>query len=83
MKLVLIEWLDSHGSDTWEPFDKIKRDGETVKCRSVGWVLSSNRQYTLIVPHVSSIDDESATPFGSGHISIPKRAITSLRVLEP
>ena len=81
MQLVEIEWVDSHGGDGWQSLDQIARHAKTVRCRSVGWLLSKAHGRKVIVPHLSGGDDDGTVPFGRGHLSIPDRAILKLRVL--
>ena len=82
MQLVEIEWVDSHGGDGWQSLDQIERDAESVRCRSVGWLLpTSSRGCKVIVPHISGEENEDVTPFGKGYMSIPDSAVLKMRVL--
>lgn len=80
MKLVLVEWLDSHAGSGWQPLDSIRQDCHAVRCRSVGWLLSRKNGHTTIVPHISG-ENDGVVPYGSGEKTIPNRAITRMRVL--
>jgi len=82
MKLVLIEWLDSHSGKGWQPLQEIEQNGETVHCRSVGWLLSETGGRKVIVPHISGEKNGGTIPYGCGDLSIPERAIVKMRVLQ-
>ena len=82
MKLLLIEWLDSHSGEGWQPLQKIEHDGPTIHCRSVGWLLCETKEYKVLVPHISGEGDASAVAWGSGDISIPAKAIVKVTVLQ-
>ena len=81
MKLVLVEWLDSHAGDGWQSLDAIKQNAETVLCRSVGWLLSESEGCKVIVPHISGEKNEDTRPCGRGDLSIPDKAIVKMHVL--
>lgn len=75
MKLVLIEWWDSHSSRGWRPLSDIAKDCEPLACHSVGWLLSRKNGHTTIVPHLSAKDQRNVETCGSGHLTIPNKAI--------
>ncbi len=81
MKLVMIEWLDSHSGDGWRKLSEIKEDGESVRCRSVGWLLTEGNGYKVIVPHISGDESVGTSPYGNGDLSIPEAAIVDVREL--
>jgi hypothetical protein len=82
MKLVLVEWLDSHSGVGWQPLADIERNGESVRCRSVGWLVSEAFGRKVIVPHLSGERNKGVVPYGCGDLSIPDRAIVKMRVLK-
>ena len=53
MKLVLVDWLDSHQSRGWQDVERIEEAAEPLYCRSVGWLLAENPDCKVLVPHVS------------------------------
>ena len=75
-ELVLVEWLDSHGSSGWERLDTLTvRASGVSECHSVGWVLSREHDALTLVSHVS---DETAKQLSSqayGYMTIPNCAI--------
>ena len=74
-KLVLIEWVDSYGcSSDWEELDK--RTRESLKCRSVGWLVYDGEDCKTIVPHLCEMKNQ-----GCGDMTIPTVAIKSVTVL--
>ena len=82
MKLVLIEWLDSHsGARRWQPLREIVRNAEPVICRSVGWLVHDSKRCKVIVPHISGEKNEGVIPYGDGDLSIPAKAIIKTTVL--
>lgn len=82
MKLVMIEWLDSHSGSGWQRLQEIEQNADTVRCRSVGWLLSDSKERKVIVPHISGEMNEDTIPYGRGDLSIPSKAIVKMRVLE-
>ena len=81
MKLVLIEWLDSHSGHGWHPLDDLAQAAKPVRCQSVGWLVSEANQHKVVVPHISGDQDEGVTPHGRGDITIPNRAIVKMTEL--
>lgn len=81
MRLVLIEWLDSHSGNGWQSLRDIKQNGDTIRCRSVGWLLSDSGGRKVIVPHISGEQNEGVVPYGCGDLSIPDCAIVKMRTL--
>jgi len=82
MKLVLIEWVDSHsGSPGWQPLDQIAEETSPTKCRSVGWLVRDAAGAKTLVPHISGEKNSDVRPYGRGDITIPNSCITKMRVL--
>jgi hypothetical protein len=80
MKLVLVEWLDSHSGTGWQPLHSLRDDTHAVRCRSVGWLLNRRNGHTTIVPHISG-EQDGVVPYGSGEKTIPDKAIVRIKVL--
>ncbi len=81
MKLVLIEWLDSHAGRGWQDMARIERAAEPLYCRSVGWLVSESGGCKVIVPHIAGERNGEVALQGSGDLTIPTRAIVKMRVL--
>jgi hypothetical protein len=81
MKLVLIEWLDSHAGSGWLTKQQLESAAQPMFCRSVGWLFSKSDVSTVIVPHCASIGNANAPEFGRGELSIPTKAILKIIVL--
>ena len=73
MRLVLIEWADSHTDGGWQ-----RLDGELVDraatCRSVGWLVLDGADVKIVAPHLSR-PDEGVPLQGSGVMHIPACAV--------
>jgi hypothetical protein len=82
MKLVLIEWLDSHAGVGWLTKERLESAAQPLFCRSVGWLFAKTELCTVIVPHVAGINDATAIEYGRGDLSIPNKAILKMRVLQ-
>ena len=80
-KLVLVEWIDSHSGDGWQPLDEIAGAAEPVYCRSVGWLVSRRNGTTVIVSSISGEGNRNIRLFGRGDIAIPSKAILKLTCL--
>jgi len=81
MKLVLIEWLDSHSGRGWQDVERLERAAEPLHCRSVGWLLVDGKNCKVIVPHISGEKNGNTILQGCGDLTIPTAAITKLTVL--
>lgn len=79
MNLVLIEWLDSSGSEGWH-YKSAVRGPKALHIRSVGWVVEESDEAVWIAPHIEESDDGDLQM--RGDLRIPKVAITSRKVLE-
>lgn len=80
-KLVLIEWVDSHSCNGWQPLDEIASVARPVYCRSVGWVVSETKETTVLVAHVSGERNEDLRLYGTGDMAIPRKAIVKTTTL--
>jgi hypothetical protein len=81
--LVMIEWEDS--SQPLSSWQYLADFGEprAIICRSVGWLLVSNRRTTVVVPNMGGLDSPDAMQ-ASGTIVIPTRAVRKVfRLREP
>ena len=78
MKLILVEWIDSHGGQGWEPLSELT--GSLMLCRSVGWLSSEAKGHLVIVPHLSGVN-AGFRLFGRGDITIPRKCVTKITVL--
>lgn len=77
LRLVMVEWEDSHGGQGWEDLSGDLQDRALV-CRSVGWLMLEGAVATVLVPHVNQ--EETGVPLqGCGVMTIPTRAV--LRVV--
>ena len=81
MKLVLIEWLDSHSGRGWQDTERIKQAAEPLYCRSVGWLIVDKKDCKVIVPHLAGEKNGETALQGCGDLTIPTAAIVRLTVL--
>ena len=81
MKLVLIEWIDSHSGRGWRPFDELEEHCEPLRCRSVGFVLKETASAVMLVPHVYA-EGQGIVRHGCGDLAIPKKAIVKTTILK-
>ena len=81
MKLVLVDWLDSHQSRGWQDVERIEEAAEPLYCRSVGWLVAENPDCKVLVPHVSGERNGTVLLQGCGDMTIPNKAIIKMRVL--
>jgi hypothetical protein len=73
MRLVLIEWEDSHTEGGWQRLDADLED-RAVVCRSVGWLVLDGEAVKIVAPHLNH--PETGVPLqGSGVMHIPARAV--------
>jgi hypothetical protein len=82
MKLVLIEWVDSHAGRGWQDKDRIKMSAEPLYCKSVGWLITENKSCKVIVPHISGEKNRGTILQGCGDLTIPKIAIIKTTILK-
>lgn len=80
--LVLVEWVDSHSGNGWQPLDEIAANGSPVHCRSVGWLVAKSAETTVLVAHVSGERNEDIRLYGRGDLAIPNRAIVKVTRLQ-
>lgn len=81
MKLVLIEWIDSHSGRGWQSLDEIKQCARLLYCRSVGWLVSENKDCKVLAPHISGEKNGDIELHGCGDLTIPKKSILKTTVL--
>jgi hypothetical protein len=82
MDLVLIEWVDSHGTiEGWKPIDKEIKP-ELLVCESVGWLLYNGKDCKKIIPHKAGYKNENIIHQGRGDLTIPTKAIIKIKKLK-
>jgi len=82
MKLVLIEWFDSHGPlDGWQILEDMECTHEPLKCRSVGWLLHDGEACKVIMPHIAGDKNMHLPSQGRGILTIPTKSIVRLTEL--
>jgi hypothetical protein len=81
VKLVLVEWLDSHAGRGWQDIRQIQDAAEPMHCRSVGWLVSETGGCKVIVPHLAGEKNGETLLQGRGDLTIPNRAIVRIRTL--
>lgn len=80
-RLVKIEWLDSTlGVSGWKKIDVLERSKSAV-CISVGFLVCDKKEIKIIFPHLIE-GDEWIEEQGAGEITIPTKAIISIRDLK-
>ncbi len=76
MRLVLIEWEDSHTAGAWQQIEGEVEDRALV-CRSVGWLVLDGERAKVVAPHLSN--QEPGVPLQAcGVMTIPARAVLSV-----
>lgn len=82
MRLVMIEWEDSHGNGEWQEIDGPIEDRALV-CRSVGWLVLDGKRAKVIAPHLNE-PESGVIGQGCGILTIPTSAILSVtEIAEP
>jgi hypothetical protein len=81
-KLVLIEWIDSHSSDRWEPLWKYEERCDPLHCRTVGWVVAQRKGMVLVVSSLAGERNGDLVVNGCGEMAIPKRCVVKMKVLK-
>lgn len=81
MKLVIVDWIDSHSGQGWQRLSDIEQSAKPLKCRSVGWLLVDGKDAKTLVPHISGGSDLRVVPFGTGELTIPTVSILRMRTL--
>lgn len=81
MKLVLVEWLDSHAGRGWQDEAKLREVARPLYCRSVGWLVAENKDCKVLVPHIAGEKNGDILLQGCGDLTIPAASITKVTVL--
>src|SRR5438093_515728 len=80
MRLVLIEWEDSHSSGAWQELATELED-RAVVCRSVGWLVLDGDTAKVVAPHLN--EQEPGVPQqGCGIMTIPTRSVLRIADLQ-
>jgi len=75
MRLVIIEWEDSRqpcGAWIWQ--DEV--EVESVKCQSVGWLITDNEDIKVLAPNRGDVSCERSQV--SGVFTIPTRCVIKI-----
>lgn len=76
MPIVEVIWIDSNGHSGWRQAEKWAEERTDLTCRSVGYLLSKDRE------QVRLMQSQSATGCLADAIEIPRVAVLEIRVLE-
>jgi hypothetical protein len=79
VRLVLVEWEDSHGNGEWQEINGPIEDRALV-CRSVGWLVLDGKRAKVIAPHVNELEPGVELQ-GCGIMTIPAAAIIKITKL--
>lgn len=76
MRLVLIEWEDSHADGVWHMLGREIED-RALLCRSVGWLVLDGERAKVLAPHIN--EAEEGVPLqGCGIMTIPSRSVVKI-----
>lgn len=81
MKLVLVEWLDSHSGRGWQTTEQLQQSAIPLYCRSVGWLVAEREDCKIIVPHIAGEKNGDMMLQGCGDLTIPTACIERVTVL--
>ena len=81
MKLVLVEWVDSHAGRGWQDFERLRGVARPLYCKSVGWLVAENKDCKVLAPHIAGEKDGEVLQ-GCGDLTIPAASITKVTVLQ-
>jgi hypothetical protein len=73
MRLVLVEWEDSHTDGSWQQVGGEIEDRALV-CRSVGWLVLDGERAKVVAPHMSE-PEPGVPPQANGVMTIPTSAV--------
>lgn len=76
MKVVEVEWVDSAFRTRWSDREDARKYQHVATCKSVGYLLSKDKREVRLVG-----SQETETRDVSAGMSIPRRAVTKIRVL--
>lgn len=79
MRLLLVEWVDSHSKRGWNALDEVAEDCKTLPCRSVGWEVARRNGCIMLASSVSG--GGNVREFVSGDICIPMKCVVRIKVL--
>ena len=74
--MVLIEWIDSRGTERWEYLDEIE-PMLPCECLSVGFIIESNSDYTTIAMAVTATQVLARMTIPAGCIKNVKNLVTT------
>ena len=80
IRLVLVEWVDSHASRGWVTPADLARAAEPLYCCSVGWLLHDKSNCKVMVPHMAGAKGGDTTQV-CGDLTIPTKSIVRITAL--
>ena len=81
LRLVRIDWVDSHSSRGWQQIEDIGEARGGLHCSSVGWLLAEGKETVTIAAHLGLSNDRRTVTQGHSDMTIPRVAITKMRFL--
>ncbi len=81
MKLVLVEWVDSHSARGWQSLEELKANAVPLHCRTVGGLVTQTKEGVMLTAGLAGEKNGSTEIDGAGHYYIPRGCIRKLTVL--
>lgn len=76
MRLVFVEWLDSRRGEGWACLDDLRADLQATRCKSVGWVISKDKESLTLAGHIAHNPEQVC-----GDMTIPMKAVIRIQDL--
>lgn len=83
MKMVLVDWVDSHSDGGWKPLSEIKKDAllkDRLNCQSVGYLILETKDFVLLAMSLTIPMPKEEQNF-TETMQIPKCSIGSIKEL--
>lgn len=76
LPIVEVEWYDAHSLGAWRARQAYLDEAKTAECRSVGYLLKSNRDGVTLLQSLHPAEDKM-----TDSITIPRGTVKSVRRL--
>ena len=81
MKLIYVEWLDSHTVHGWNSLKELVESQKIDPCKTIGWLVKKTDESILVVSSLSSDENPDVKTCAEGNMVIPLSAIVKVRLL--
>jgi len=82
MKLLLVEWVDSHSTSKWRGLDDLEEISSPYPAKTVGWLVKETNKVVMLASTLGAYDQKDYRTDAADIMTIPKVSIIKRRTIK-